>query len=293
MSNWKEVSRQCLRGALEIRRRAFATKSEPICIYDVAEQVGVEVIFRPENSLGGMYSKTSQTILVPAHRPPGRRAFACAHELGHWFFGHGTTLDEISELERYREDTPEERLADTFASYLLMPPWAVNDAFAKRNWNPSNCTAEQAYTIAGQMGVGYETLVQHLRYSMRLVSPNHAKLLLKTTPKQLRCSLFGSNITRHLVIVDRHWVKVAVDLQVGELAILPRGVDLEGRSARVVGTHQLGVLIEGYIPGITRAELREGSWATFVRVSRKDFIGRSIFRHLEDPDVDESTRIDI
>jgi Zn-dependent peptidase ImmA (M78 family) len=293
MSNGKEGARQALRGAIEVRRRAFTSKSQPICVYDTAEQLGLEVIFRPENSLGGIYAKASQAILIPAHRPPGRQAFTCAHEIGHWFYGHGTGIDEIDDLERYRENKPEERLADIFASYLLMPPWAVNEAYARRGWIPSTCTPIQIYTVAGQLGVGYQTLVQHLRYSLHLISATHAQQLLKTTPKYLRCSLLGSDSTRHLVIVDIAWTKVAVDLRVGDLAIIPASVRLEGKSAAVIGSHDLGLIIEGRVPGITRVESQDGSWAVYVRVSRKDFTGRSIYRHLEDPDVDESTRTDI
>lgn len=293
MSNGKEGARQALRGALEVRKRAFASQSEPICVYDTAEKLGLEVIFRPENSLGGIYSKTSQVILIPTHRPPGRQAFTCAHEIGHWYYGHGTGVDEINDLEQYSEKKPEERLVDIFASYLLMPPWAINEAYARRGWNPSNCTPIQAYTVAGQLGVGYQTLVQHLRYSLRLISSNHAQQLLKTTPKKLRCSLLGSDAARHLLIVDRSWTKVAIDLQVDELAILPTNVRLEGGSANAIGRHTLGLIIEGCAPGITRVESNDRSWAAYIRVSRKDFTGRSIYRHLEDPDNDESTGSDL
>ena len=91
------------------------------------------------------------------------------------------------------------------------------------------------------------------------------------------------------MIVDKEWTKVAVDLQVGDLAIMPVGVTLEGSSAVIVDDHQLGLIVEAREPGISRAELQDVSWSAFVRVSRKDFIGRNIYRHLEDPDVGKNT----
>lgn len=285
MNTWTELARQGLRGALETRRRAGKSKSEPVCIFDLTEGLGIEVKFCPGNSLGGMYAKASQTILVPALRPAGRQAFTCGHELGHWFFGHGTRLDEWDDMERDRDDRPEERLVNHFASYLLMPPWAVEDAFARRRWNPGVCTPTQAYIIAGQFGVGYETLIQHLRWSLRLIPAYHAEELLKTTPKQLRRLVLGHDASRHLVIADRAWDSVAVDLQVGDAAILPEGVTLEGSSATVAGAHEMGVVVTGNVPGIARAESADGSWAVFVRVSRRDFVGRSTYRFMEDPDV--------
>jgi Zn-dependent peptidase ImmA (M78 family) len=282
-----ELARQALRGALEIRRRVSVANSEPVCIFDIAEQLGIEVVFRPETSLGGLYNKTTQTILIPTHRPAGRQAFTCAHEIGHWFFGHGTSIDEISDVERYYEDNAKERVVDIFASYLLMPPRAVREAYNKRGWETGNCTPMQAYVVAGQLGVGYETLVQHMRYSLRLISNTHAEQLLKTTPQKLRHALLGADRTQRLVFVDLAWTKVAIDLQVGDLAIVPKTAKLEGSSAVIVGDHELGTIIEARAPGVSRIELLNKAWSAFVRVSRKDFIGRSIYRHLEDPDVNE------
>lgn len=289
MSDWQEVARRALRNALEVRRRVSASKSQAICVYDVAEQLGVEVIFRPENSLEGMYVKAAQTILIPSHRPVGRQAFTCAHELGHWLFGHGTRVDIIGDLENIGLLDPEEQLVNTFAGYLLMPPWAVKEAFARRNWRPSDSTPIQVYTVAGQLGVGYETLVQHMRYSLNLLSQAQSDQLLRTTPKKLRRLLLGNDDARHLLIVDNVWSKVAVDLQVEDLAILPAGIRLEGMSARIVGDIAFGVLVKGMLPGVSRAESLDGSWAAFIRVCRRDFSGRSVFRHVEDPDVHEAT----
>lgn len=280
------LARQALRGALETRRRIPVGKSDPICVYDIAERLGIEVRFFGGNSFGGMYAKASQTILVPSLRPSGRRAFTCAHEIGHWFFGHGTRIDELSIIGSRSESDPEEYVANTFAGYLLMPPWAVGEAFERRRCSPITCTPLQAYTVAMQLGVGYGTLVSHLQWSLGLITPARADELLKTTPKQLRESLLGGDRTRHLVIADHAWTRVPIDLQVDDMAILPEGVAVEGRSASIVGSHHLGALVVGRSPGISRAEAHDGSWSAFVRVARRDFEGRSIYRHLEDPDVD-------
>src|SRR6266566_2951861 len=220
MSTWKDLGRQGLRGALETRRRAKISKADPICVYDLAERLGVEVKFCSGNSFGGMYAKPSKTVLVPAFRPPGRQAFTCAHELGHWYFGHGTHIDELSDVEHSAHGSPQERLVNIYASYLLMPPWAVRDALARRGLRPGDCPPTQLYAVACQLGVGYETLLQHLRWSLSLITPARADELLKTSPKQMRCSLLGHDRARHLVLADRAWTNVAVELQVGDMAIL-------------------------------------------------------------------------
>lgn len=235
MTDHTHLARRAFRAAVEVRRRANERMMDPICIYDVGERLGLEIKFFAGTSFGGVYTKTSQTILVPSLRPAGRQAFTCAHEVGHWFFGHGTRIDDLNAVEFNGEHDPEEYLANVFAGYLLMPPRAVNDAFKRRGWNPEVCTALQAYTVAVQLGVGYGTLVSHLQWSLGIISAGRSEELLKTSPKQLRESLLGSNEARHLVIADREWRKVPVDLQMTDMAILPAEVILEGKSVTIIG----------------------------------------------------------
>src|SRR6185295_2542645 len=113
-------------------RRSGIARSKPVCVYDLAERLSIEVRFQGGNSFGGMYAKPSKTILVPALRPAGRQAFTCAHEMAHWFYGHGSQIDLIEDVAPGPSNTPEERLANIYAGFLLMPPWAVEEMFSKR-----------------------------------------------------------------------------------------------------------------------------------------------------------------
>lgn len=285
--------RTALRAALDVRRRLDVSKRDPICIYDVAERLGIEVVFHRANSLGGMFSKTTNAIIVPTLRPPGRQAFTCAHELGHWYFDHGNCIDKWEDIDRSDNEIPEERLVNLFAGYLLMPPWAIAEAFSRRGWSPATCTALQAYAIACQFGVGYETVIQHLRWSLQLLPAHQTERLLKTTPKQVRAELLGHDRTRHLVLADRFWEKVAVDFQVQDVAILPRDIRIEGSSVRILRSDAAGTVVEGVRPGIARASTDTEEWSAFLRICRKEFHGRSLHRHREDPDVDDAPRTDL
>lgn len=289
MSDRTALARAALRGALETRRRVGIGKADPICVFDVAEQLGVEVRFCRENGFEGMFEKVSQTILLPSRRPAGRQAFTCGHELGHWYFGHGSHLDDLRTLELEDSENPDEILANTYSSYLLMPPWAIMDAFARRRLDPNTCAPLQAYAIASQLGVGYETLIKHLAFSLRSVSLAQAKTLLAATPKAIRESLLGKTSARYMALADSHWFRTAIDLEVGDVAVLPNSVRIEGVSVAIAGSCNSGVVIEAKAPGIARADCPKGNWAAFLRVRRKEFDGRSVYRHLEDPDVDQPT----
>lgn len=286
MSDWKALARLALRGALEIRRRGQIPKDAPVCVFDLAERIGLEVRFCAAASFEGMYAKGSSTILVPSLRPPGRQAFSGGHEMGHWYFGHGSRIDELPEFAPDDRNDPDEWVANLFAAYLLMPSWAVVASFQRRGLNSTTCSPSELYAVACELGVGYETLVQHLRWSLRLITSARADELSRSTPKAIREQIIGKVATRHLVVVGTEWIAGNVDLQVGHTALLPAGTVVEGTTVTVVGDVPAGRLVQGQKPGIARAFVEGTSWAKFLRVSRADFEGRSLYRHLEDPDVD-------
>lgn len=286
MSDWKGLARLALRGALEIRRRGKILKDAPVCVFDLAERLGLEVRFCAGASFEGMYAKGSSTILVPSLRPPGRQAFTGGHEMGHWYFGHGSRIDELPEFAPDDRKDPDEWVANLFAAYLLMPSWVVEASFKRRDLNPATCTAQQLYLVACELGVGYETLIQHLRWSLNLITPTRAAVLAEITPKTIREQAIGKVATKHLVLTDTAWIAGNIDLQVGHVARLPAGAVMEGTAVAVLGDLPDGRLVQGRRPGIARAFLEGSPWAKFVRVSRTEFEGRSLYRHLEDPDVD-------
>ncbi len=288
MRNPTALAREALREAARLRRRLGIGRCDPVCIYDVLEQkLGVEVKFQAIPSMEGMYIKSSSpVILIGSERPPGRQAYTCAHELAHHVFGHGGKVDECFAAEGMSPAyDPEEWLADRFAGYLLMPKHTVEKAFRVRGWCWESCQPLQLYVVAGQLGVGYEALIQQMWRSLRLLTASQATTCLRMSPRQLRSSVLGELASSHLLVVDVFWdSKVAADLQVGDHAILPPGASIEQRVIRVLGDHEMGVLVEARRPGTERAVLADATWAVNVRVSRKSYVGRSLFRHLEDPD---------
>ena len=284
----RNIATRGARGAVEVRYGLDLADEDPVCVYELAADLGVNVRFQGGNSFGGMYDNQSKTVLVPARHPPGRQAFTCAHELGHWYFGHGSRIDEVEE-EGSRladRDLPEERLVNAFAAHLLMPLRAVKAAFRRRGWDPARSTPLQVYTVASQLGIGYSTLVYHLRSALCLIGSPHAEALLKTSPKKLRAELLGSDLptTAHLVIADALWSRVAVDLRVGDVAILPAGVSLAGKSAALCGETGQGALVTALRPGLTQAQTPGAGWSAFLRVSRHGYVGLSKYRFLEEPD---------
>lgn len=278
------LARRALRGALEVRKKAGLSLSVPICIYDLAgKTLKVEIRFQAGPTFGGMYAKETQTILVPSERPAGRRAFTCAHELGHWYYKHGTRIEDLAEQEKGSSDDPDEILANQFAANLLMPKWAMEQMFKERSIDPSSVSDIQMYAAACQFGVGYETMIQHLRFGLGFISSNSSERLLQSSPKSIKRNLLGELFPNHLVVVSKTWNSVAIDLEVGDGAFLNFPARSDGAHL-VAGDSKTGSLFVATRPGITKIEAVGDNWAAFARISRKGFTGRSTFRHLEDPD---------
>ena len=120
--NRRALATQAMQAAVATRAKAKLDQVGPICIYGLCETLGVAVRFNNIN-MEGMYQRgVPPRIHLSARRPLPRRAYNCAHELGHHVFGHGSSIDELREdaKEQPWED-PKEFLADTFAGFLLMP----------------------------------------------------------------------------------------------------------------------------------------------------------------------------
>ena len=164
MNDRRAIARQSIAAALRTRLSVGYGLDHAVCVYDIAEKLGLEVRFLDLPTMEGMYSSASSpTIIVSSLRPPGRRAFTCAHELGHHNRSDGVEIDELVEQWDIPRFDPKEFAADCFAGALLMPKMAVSNAFAIRGWSMEDCTPEQAFMVANYFGVGYTTLVHHLR----------------------------------------------------------------------------------------------------------------------------------
>ena len=270
--------------ALRMRRNAGYGLEEAICVYDLAEQLGIEVRFSDIPSMEGMlYCNPDPVIIVTSLRPLGRRSFTCAHELGHVHYGHGTIIDELVGESPKTGFDPKEFAADCFAGALLMPKMAVQRAFARRNWSTESSTPGQIYTISNYFGVGYSTLIHHLSKSLRLLAHSSAAELLKVGPREAQAQAIGWESEDKVCVVDPHWRGRAVDVEVGDLVLTAGETDDEGICLESVEGFRGRRLFRACRPGLGKISNTEG-WSAFVRVSRRAFVGRSIFRHLAEED---------
>ena len=279
MNDRRAIARQAIAAALRTRLSVGYGLDQAICVYDLAEKLGLEVRFLDLPRMEGMYlSASCPTIIVSSLRPPGRRAFTCAHELGHHCRSDGVEIDELVEQWDIPRFDPKEFAADCFAGALLMPKMAVSSAFAIRGWSMEDCTPDQALMVAGYFGVGYTTLIHHMRIALQILPDSRAQALLKVSPRKAQALLLGWQTPQNVVVVDAHWTGRAVDVEVGDLILVRGGAQSEGACIEPSPDSEHGRLFVAAKPGIGRLEAGT-TWSAFVRVSRRDYVGRTQYRH--------------
>lgn len=282
----QNIALTALRAAMDVRKEAGIGLYDPVSIEDVVRKRDIEILFTELPSLDGMYHNGyPPRIIISSLRPRGRQAFTCAHEFGHHYFGHGTKIDELVDS---RPDDPDEYTANRFASFLLMPKSAVGRAFTIRGWNIADCTPLQAYIVSNWLGVGYQTLIHQMSSGVNIITSKHGDSLLKQTPKSIKADLLENVVHEDLIIVDNFWTGRAIDAQVGDYLKLPPEVRFELIGSRpcleIVRTTSFDIVFRGIRPGLGKLSNPNNEWASYVRICRRDYTGRSQYKHLEDPD---------
>src|SRR5205809_1109548 len=111
----RQLAKQGLFKAARVRRAERVRSDAPVCVYDLAEQMGVEVWFDALPSLEGMYSKTPRPVIVLSSlRPLGRQTYTSGHELGHHVFSHGFRIDQYLPGGPMAQNEDDEFLVDCF-----------------------------------------------------------------------------------------------------------------------------------------------------------------------------------
>lgn len=280
--NMKALATDAVREAARMRADHRIGPMEALCPFDLADRLGIVTWLEGISSLEGVYASGSAkpAIVQSALRPPGRRRYTCAHEIGHHVFKHGLCLEELADEP---EDgwKPEEFLANRFAAALLMPKLAVTSAFVRRAWSASAPTPEQVFTIAQEFGVGYTTLIGYLERTLRILPRAFADTLRRISLSRIRGSLAGFDVAHDLVVIDDHRGQHPIDIETGDLVLVPATADFEGRCAVMESRGSVRIL-HAVAQGPGQLDLHNGHAPLSVLVSRRGFVGLARVRHLEE-----------
>lgn len=164
----------------------------------------VMILWRALPQLFGAYVNEIGSVpgvLLHNGLPRAARRQTAAHELGHHWMKHSTSADDGSTIdtvaaEEYDEIPPpnrrrawpdQEKLAEAFASWFLMPRRVVMNALDVLNLDkPRN--AVDVYRLSLLLGTSYRTTARHMA-NLRLASPAQVAAWSKVAPGRIKADL--------------------------------------------------------------------------------------------------------
>ncbi|MDE0302671.1 MAG: ImmA/IrrE family metallo-endopeptidase [Gammaproteobacteria bacterium] len=284
MNSKIELGTRAVQEATRLRARLGIESTAAICPFDMAADLGVVVRLHALPSLEGIYSPEEKSVVIlSSERPWGRIRHTCAHELGHHVFGHGASIDEPG-LNGHKAWKPEEFMADRFATGLLMPKLAVMAAVERHGWNVAKLSAEQAFVLAQEFGVGYTNFISHLERTLKVMDPRTAQELRRNglNLKRIRNAVAGFDVAHDVFVGDEHWGARPIDIETGDIVVIPPNALFCGHCARMM--HEPIPHLLGVTAGEGRLNLRSRSSALHVRVSQRGFTGLARYRHMDEFD---------
>lgn len=278
----KLLVQSAVKESLKVRMDHGFGLEKPLCVFDLCEKLGISVWFADIPTMEGLYLPDAQprpAVVVSSLRPPGRQAMTCGHELGHHRFGHGEQWDELVEArDEARKFQSEEFLVDVFSASLHMPKLAVSKAVALRGIDLRSCTPQTIYLLSKWFGVGYTTFILHASRTLGILEESRATELAKHRPKIIRDQILGNDCAGDIIVVDQHWAERPIDVQMGDCVVTPQGTVVENLSVELIEDSNSRKVFKVTSPGIGRIYNKALNWASFVRTSRKNYVGRAPYR---------------
>lgn len=148
-----------------IRKTLGEDELSPIDIFSLAQSIkALSLVFYPlgKNISGACFiSEHSSIIAINSDMSIGRQRFSLAHELYHLYFDKKLSTTICS--SKIGGGNENEKKADQFASYLLMPPAALYEALQKYKASSSkSLSVYEIIRLEQYFGVSHQSMIIRL-----------------------------------------------------------------------------------------------------------------------------------
>jgi Zn-dependent peptidase ImmA (M78 family) len=187
----KEGLRIAALAASHARKKLGVALDGPVDVFEAIASAGIMLAFIPvaKGLSGAFVSEPDRQpgIMINASHPLARQRFTAAHELGHWYLQHGTSVDpKVGEFsDGIRKRSEEEKRADAFACWFLMPRKLVVSTLRKLGIGEVT-RADEVYALSLRLGVSYTAMAWHLKNLDLLTGGKAFKWTQKMKPRDIK-----------------------------------------------------------------------------------------------------------
>lgn len=172
--------------------------------FKIAASEGISVLLRPmDKLLGAFIREDAPGILVNALRSAGMIHMTCAHELGHYFMGHDSAMDDT--IEYGAKGAIQEQEAEAFGYHLLVPRPLLTIICKRKGWNLQSLKNPLVlYQLSLRLGVSYAATAWSLMRH-NLFGYDNVQQLLKTSPGSIKRALMQGSLpdaTKEVWLLD-------------------------------------------------------------------------------------------
>lgn len=162
-----------------IRKKLGESESSPIDIFSLVQSIqSLTLVFYPlgKNISGACFrGELSSVIAVNSDMSVGRQRYSLAHELYHLYFDKGTSATVCP--SKIGDGNENEKKADQFASYFLMPPAALYESVQKcRKSSDRPLPIEEIIRLEQYFGISHQAMLIRLMEEGELTSRDAASM---------------------------------------------------------------------------------------------------------------------
>lgn len=190
MSTWLQAHRAANLVAAQAHDDLGVDPSRfPVDVYAAITTAGVKLMWQPLPRAFGLYLNPVRSrpgILLNNRVDLAVQRHTAAHELGHHLLGHGSRVDvDLDPFTTTRRGwTDEEKAAEAFAVWFLMPRRALRSAMQALNLTRLR-DPEEVYQISLLLGTSYQSTARHLP-NTRLCTPQQSRAWMAVPPGRLK-----------------------------------------------------------------------------------------------------------
>lgn len=188
-----QIERAGMFAAAQASKKYNVRSDRWVDVFAAIRDANALVMFQPLRRMSGAFldgPDVKRGVLVNSNHPLSRQRMTAAHELGHLFLGHESVVDIAADDEfqlATKSQTDDERLAESFARWFLMPH-ALIDTAMQAMGQEKLLSASDVYRLSLYLGTSYQATATHVVAAQRAAKVQSDKWL-KHVPATIKTAL--------------------------------------------------------------------------------------------------------